>query len=184
MNKLVVNCGGMFSGKTSALLQQGERYLRKKTGKVLYIKPMNDERYSKDEIVTHNGISVEATVMPVCGLSCNVGKYDIILIDEVQFFEKGIIEDIKALLRKGKTVHVSGLDMDYKGEPFEITTKLMGIADEVNKFRAVCEVCGEDATFTGKFSKSKERIEVGGAETYSPLCRKCFNKLKKEQEIL
>lgn len=179
MNKLVVNCGGMFSGKTSALLQQGERYLRKKAGKVLYVKPANDKRFSESEIVTHNGIKVEAVVMPTYGLSYTVGDYDIILIDEVQFFEEGIVEDIKALLRKGKTVHVAGLDMDYKGEPFEITTYLMGIADEVNKFRAVCEECGNDATFSARIIDCKERIDVGGAESYSPRCRSCFNKMRK-----
>ena len=169
----------MFSGKTSALIQQGERYLRKKAGKVLYVKPAIDERYSKSEIVTHSGIKVDATVMPSFGLIYTVGEYDIILIDEVQFFEKTILEDIKALLRKGKIVHVAGLDMDFKGEPFEITTYLMGIADEVNKFRAVCEECGEDATFSYKMKDNGERIDVGGAESYSPRCRKCFNKINK-----
>lgn len=176
MNKLVVNCGGMFSGKTSALIQQGERYLRKKAGSVVYVKPADDVRYSENEIVTHNRIKVEAMNMPKSGLGYIVGKYDIILIDEIQFFDKTVIEDIKALLRAGKTVHVAGLDMDYKGEPFEIVCYLMGLADEVNKFKAVCEECGEDATYSLKIIDSDERIEIGGVESYSARCRKCFNK--------
>lgn len=175
MKKLIVNVGSMFSGKTTALIQQGERYLIAKK-KVIYIKPSIDNRYSKDEIITHKGTKVKAVNSNTKYLSCSLEGYDVILIDEIQFFDKGIVKDIENLIRSGKTVVVSGLDMDYLGNPFETTMYLMGIADVVNKFKAICEFCGEDATYSHRICKSNEQILLGEKESYIPLCRNCYDK--------
>lgn len=178
MGKLIVNVGGMFSGKTTALIQQGERYILAKR-KVVYVKPEIDNRYSEDSIVTHKGQGVEAISMPTEGLSAKVFNFDVILIDEVQFFDGRIVSEIEYLLQLGKTVIVSGLDMDFQGEGFEVTMKLMAKADVVNKYKAVCEECGEDATFSYRKNTSKEKVVLGEKDTYKPLCRKCYyNKQK------
>lgn len=173
MGKLIVNVGGMFSGKTTALMQQGERHILAKN-KVIYVKPEMDNRYSEDFIVTHKGQKVQAVAMPTSGLSTDLFKYEVILIDEVQFFDVQIVKEIEYLLELGKTVIVSGLDMDFKGEGFEVTMQLMAKADTVNKYKAVCEKCGEDATFSHRKGDSQEKVVLGEKDTYIPLCRKCF----------
>lgn len=180
--KLTINCGSMFSGKSSELLRQGERHMLA-GHKVTFIKPTIDNRYSEDKIVNHKGQSIEAISVKqsIEILQENIVKNDVILIDEVQFFDNYLIKVISDLLKQNKTIYCSGLDMDFEGTPFEITSQLMAMADEVNKFRAVCDSCGEDANFSYKLTDSKSQIELGEKDKYIPLCRKCYY-LRMEQK--
>ncbi|MEH7117236.1 thymidine kinase [Neobacillus vireti] len=179
--KLELNVGGMFASKSTALIAQGQRHLLA-GHKVVFIKPDIDNRYSETEIVTHDGRKADAVSLPLdCKLTKwedykNVRNADVILFDEVQFFEMEICSLIRNLLKAGKVVYCSGLDMDYMGEPFQVTSYLMGIADEVNKLKAVCADCGEDAYVTVKTSDSNNRIELGSKDIYKPVCRACYQK--------
>ncbi|WP_407708504.1 thymidine kinase [Bacillus altitudinis] len=182
--KLVLNVGGMFASKSTALIAQGKRHLLA-GHKVLFIKPDIDNRYSDEEIATHDGQKVLSTKI---SSDCLLNKAehdsmldaDVILIDEVQFFDKSIVRLLKFLLGSGKVIYCSGLDMDYKGEPFDVTMYLMGIADEVNKLKAVCSDCGDDSYVTVKTSGSNNRVEIGSKDMYQPVCRSCY---KKYQEV-
>lgn len=182
--KLTVNVGGMFSGKSTELLQQGERHLIRKDN-VLFIKPRIDSRYSNEEIVTHSGKKVSAMVVDENErfdyLFTN--DVDVVLIDEAQFFNEEIIISIKNLLLRGITVYCSGLDMDYTGKPYGYIPQLMAMADNVNKLHAICEDCGDDATFTFRKVSNENRTLLGSNLEYKPLCRTCYNNLKvKENE--
>lgn len=178
---LTVICGGMFAEKSTELQRRGKR-LERAGKKVLYVKPDFDNRYSEDEIVTHDGARVKAvnvnTENPYELLDLAVG-YDVICIDEVQFFSFSIVTVINGLLLRGQKVIAAGLDLDYKGEPFLNTTTLMGYAEDVVKLHAVCSQCGADSWVTAKHedADSGERIQLGTDEYY-PLCRKCFNEKK------
>lgn len=178
-SRLVVNCGSMFSGKSTELMRQGERHMIAGHN-VVFVKPIIDNRYSNDEIVNHKGQKVEAlNIHDGKELLTNkqVLEADVVLIDEVQFIPH-VIEGIQALLTINKMVYCSGLDMDFKGEPFETVAYLMAIAEEINKFHAVCGHCGEDALFSHKLTDSNERIELGEKNIYIPLCRKCYQRTK------
>lgn len=180
--KLEVNVGGMFASKSSALIAQGKRHILA-GHKVLYIKPDIDNRYSDEEIVTHDGQKVEALKVGIKELDSllaykDVNEAEVILIDEVQFFRYSIVHEIKELVDRGKVIYVSGLDMDYKAEPFQVTAYLAGVADEVNKFKAVCSDCGADAYVTAKTSGSNNRVELGSKDIYKPVCRKCYQNYK------
>lgn len=184
--KLVVNAGGMFASKSTALIAQGRRHLLAGHD-VVFIKPDIDNRYSENEIVTHDGQRVEAMKIDKdSGFTFHemlrLSTADVILIDEVQFFGSWIIKTIKDLLSKGKVVYVSGLDMDYKGEPFQVTMYLMGIAHEVIKYHAVCSDCGDDAYVTAKTSGSNNRIEIGSKDMYKPVCITCYKKYQKQED--
>lgn len=181
-SRLVVNCGSMFSGKSTELMRQGERHMLA-GHQVVFIKPMIDDRYSKDEIVTHKGQKVKAiNIHDGKELLSNksILKADVVLIDEVQFIPN-VIESIRYLLLIDKMIYCSGLDMDFKGEPFETVAYLMAIAEEINKFHAVCNDCGEDALFSHKLTDSNERIELGEKNIYIPLCRKCYTSTKEKK---
>lgn len=180
--KLVVNVGGMFAGKSSALITQGQRHILA-GHQVLYVKPDIDNRYSEDEITTHDGQKVEAVKLGVGEFDTlkslkGLNNAEVILIDEVQFFNYKVIYEIADLVDAGKVVYCSGLDMDFKAEPFQVTAYLMGIADEVNKYTAVCSDCGADSYVTAKTSGSGERVEVGSKDIYKPVCRKCYKKYR------
>lgn len=180
---LTVNTGSMFSGKSTMLISQGEKHL-KAGQRVLYIKPSLDDRYSENEIVTHDGLKVTALSLEISKRLTDVinpKEVDVVLIDEAQFFNKRICNSIWWLLSEGLKVYVSGLDLNFLGDGFETMNEIMAMADEVNKLKAVCESCGSDAVITGKRNfhedvANVEIIELGTKETYIPLCRKCWFK--------
>ncbi|MED4619614.1 thymidine kinase, partial [Priestia megaterium] len=146
--------------------------------------PDVDNRYSDEKIVTHDGQEVHSVVLPTDDYVCNakeVQEADVVLIDEAQFFDF-IHIGVTSLLEKGKVVYCSGLDMDYRGIPFYEMSQLMGIADKVNKLKAVCSDCGDDSYITAKTSGTDSRVEIGSKDIYKPLCRKCYNKLQEESK--
>lgn len=186
--KLVLSVGGMFAGKSTELLRQGEKHMIA-GHKVVYLKPEIDDRYSVDEIVTHDGKRVKALTIRNLELSMysiyvaeEVKEADVILIDEIQFFKDSFIDWINGYLEAGKVVYVAGLDMDYSGEPFNITAQLMAMADDVTKYKAVCRDCGSDAYVSSRTRVLKEnpsvikRIDLGSQDKYKPVCRDCFYK--------
>lgn len=177
VGKLTVIAGGMFSGKSSELMRFGERHTLAKK-KVVYIKPGVDNRYSETEIVTHSGKKVTALNVSIyMGLDCyeEVEEADVLLIDEIQFFNEHVILDIDTLINEGKTIYVSGLDLAFDGSTFPITKELMAQADEIIKLRAVCELCGQDGWISGRrHSLDEEVFKLGQKETYIPLCRCCY----------
>ena len=173
---LTVNVGGMFSGKTSELLRQGKRHILAKDV-VIYVKPSIDSRFSEDEIVAHTGDCTKAIVVDIDKtiIVDEVLSSDVVLIDEVQFFNEQIIEDIVELVGMGKKVYCSGLDLTFNMQPFNITGKLMCLADTINKYKAVCGVCGNDAYVSAKKDGGNSNtIDVGASDKYIPLCKHCY----------
>lgn len=180
MGTLTVNVGPMFSGKSTLLIQQGEKHL-KAAQRVLYIKAAFDNRFSKNEIVTHSGRKVKALNLELntdLKAVIDVKNIDVVLIDEIQFFNNNIIDGIWWLLEHGIKVYASGLDLNYLGEGFDITKNLMSIADNINKLKGICQHCGSDSMVTAKKKAAglnvDRIIELGAEEKYIPLCRRCW----------
>lgn len=183
--KLIVHTGSMFSGKTSSLEKDIKRFSIAKY-KTIAFKPDIDSRYNKNEIVTHYLTSINAIlVKDIYELTDYVNELepDVIAIDEVQFLGGPVdktIEGINGFLKKGLTVIVAGLDMDFSGQAFEVVKELMPIADYLYKHHAVCVECGSDAWVSNRKSRDKERIKIGASDEYEPLCRKCFLEEKRK----
>ena len=187
--KLIVHTGSMFSGKTSSLEKDIKRF--KIAGyKTIAFKPSIDNRYRKNEIVTHDLTSMDCLlVKDIDELLDYVDelKPEVIGIDEVQFLQgsiENIIWGINKLLKDDITVVVAGLDMDFTGTPFEIVKELMPLADYLYKHHAVCVKCGNDAWVSHRKTKAQERIVIGAAEEYEPLCRKCLMEEMEEQNYI
>lgn len=171
--------GSMFSGKSTGLISYLKRATIAKQSVVLF-KPDIDNRYSDSEVVSHDGERLPAIPVKsskeILELSSNA---NVIGLDEVQFFDDGIIDVVCRLADLGKNVVVAGLSSDFMGTPFEISAKISMLADEVKKLSAVCMKCGQDAIWTqrviaGSEVVSGDRVQVGGLETYEPRCRDCF----------
>lgn len=182
---LTVIAGSMFAEKTTELQRRGRR-LKRAGKRVAYFKPAMDTRYSENELVSHDGARVEAINIdenaPIQITSREYFEnYDVFLIDEVQFFHSHIMTAIETLLREGKTVIVAGLDLDFKGHPFFKMGALMLMAENVVKLHAVCSNCGDDGWVSHK-EEGGQRIQLGTDE-YTPMCRKCFNNLKKKGTV-
>ncbi|HBF77213.1 MAG TPA: thymidine kinase [Clostridiaceae bacterium] len=172
--------GPMYSGKSEELIRRIKR-ARIAKQKVLVFKPVIDDRYSKNDVVSHDGIKAEAICI---SRSSEILKYitddtDVVAVDEVQFFDDGIVDVLRGIADKNKRVICAGLDMDFRGEPFGPVPKLLAIAEFVDKIQAICMVCGNPATRTqrlidGKPAKySDPVVMVGAKEKYEARCRKC-----------
>ena len=181
--KLIVICGPMFAGKSTRLINEGERYAKAKQ-KVVYLKPSSDTRYSVDEIVTHDGIKVPASLITnQLKDRYVVERADVVLIDEVQLIEPHLVQEILDLVREGKTVIVAGLDMDYLGQPFPVVRELLPHADEVIKIKGICR-CGKESVMSSLKKEAREQVKeifnLGADDQYEALCRSCFNRENKE----
>ncbi|SKC56584.1 thymidine kinase [Maledivibacter halophilus] len=170
--------GPMYSGKSEELIRRLKRAKIAKQN-VIVFKPSIDDRYCKKNVVSHNGSKINAINIsnPKDIYKYVDEKTHVVGIDEVQFFNDDIIDVIKTLADRGKRVLVAGLDMDFRGEPFGPTPKIMAIAEFVDKLSAICVKCGAPAHRTqrlinGKPAKySDEVVLVGATESYEARCR-------------
>lgn len=170
--------GPMYSGKSEELIR---RLRRAKIARqnVRVFKPSIDDRYSINEVVSHNGEKIMGESLTSSSeiLKRIDENTEVVGIDEVQFFDNGIIDICRILADKGMRVIVAGLDMDFRGEPFGPTPKIMAIAEFVDKITAVCMVCGNPANRTQRLINDKPAkyneptILVGATESYEARCR-------------
>jgi len=69
--------------------------------------------------------------------------------------------------------------MDYQGNPFGPMPQLMAVAEHIVKVHAICVRCGDPAQYSHRLSDSTRLVELGEKDIYEPLCRHCFNQIKK-----
>lgn len=170
--------GPMYSGKSEELIRRLKRAQIAKQ-KVLIFKPAVDDRYCAENIVSHNGSKLKAIRVHHSREMMEYIEKDtqVVGIDEVQFFDDGIIEVCKNLADGGVRVIVAGLDMDFRGEPFGPTPMLLTMAEFVDKLSAICMVCGEPAHRTQRLINGQPAkytdpvILVGATESYEARCR-------------
>ena len=172
-----VICGCMFSGKTEELIRRVRTALIAKQ-KVQLFNSKIDTRYGLDSIISHNQNKVAAICVKTSAEILQPVEKDtqVVAIDEINFFDKGLVSVCEELANKGKRVIVAGLDTDYRAEPFEVMAALMAKAEYVTKNLAVCTKCGNPASFTQRISKDKKRIVVGTTDSYQARCRRCYKK--------
>ncbi|MDT3696282.1 MAG: thymidine kinase [Ignavibacterium sp.] len=165
--------GCMFSGKTEELIRRLRR-AKIARQKVIIFKPQIDTRYSNNAIVSHSEQSLPSiTIKDINEIFDFVEDAQVIGIDEAQFFSNDLLDVCNKLADKGKRVIVAGLDMDYKGIPFDPMPQILSIAEYITKSLAICVVCGNPADRTQRKTTSPERVIVGAADVYEARCRKC-----------
>ena len=179
-----VICGPMFSGKTEELIRRLRRAQIARQ-RVLVLKPYLDDRFADDHIVSHNSQRVPSVRVESSEdvLTLGMGA-DVVGIDEVQFLDAGIVEVVEQLARAGKRVIVAGLDLDYRGIPFEPIPQLLARAEYITKALAICVVCGHPACRSQRVTGEGERIVVGSTDHYEARCRSCFRPPEEEGDAV
>ncbi|MFH1530996.1 MAG: thymidine kinase [Pseudomonadota bacterium] len=170
-----VICGPMFSGKSEELIRRLRR-VQYANQRLQIFKPRIDDRFDKTQIVSHSDMKLPAVVVES---SAEIWerldeRADVVGIDEVQFFDEGIVQLCQRLANMGKRVIVAGLDQDYRGEPFEPVPQLMAVAEYVTKTLAVCIQCGAPASRSQRLGGTSERVAVGAKGMYEARCRHCY----------
>ncbi len=175
--------GSMFSGKTEELLRRLRR-ARIAEQDVAVFTPAVDDRYGDDVIGSHEGRDWDATAVPnegegVWEIVEHVTDEDVVAVDEANFFDDTLVKVCDALASDGHRVVVSGTDQTFRGEPFHPLPELMATAEYVEKFQAICSVCGEPATRNQRLVEGEPAhvddptILVGAEESYEARCRNC-----------
>ncbi|MDO8526258.1 MAG: thymidine kinase [Deltaproteobacteria bacterium] len=171
-----VICGPMFSGKTEELIRR-LRLARIAKQRTQIFKPGVDDRYESEHITSH--IEQKYLCTPVKETRAILEKLAdntrVVGIDEAQFFGNDLVELCEKLANRGLRVIVAGLDQDYLGNPFGPMPQLLAIADDLQKLKAVCMVCGAEATKSQRLTEDKDQVVVGAGEQYEARCRVCFD---------
>ena len=176
---LEVVCGPMFSGKSEELIRRLRR-AEIAGQRALIVKPIVDDRYDVGHVVSHAGAKMRAVTASSSGEVLRLAKgYDAIGLDEVQFFDDGIVAAIETLVDAGTRIVAAGLAQDFRGEPFGAMPTLLCVAEFVDKLEAVCHRCGGPATMTQRLVDGEpapfdgETIQVGALDSYEARCRTC-----------
>jgi thymidine kinase len=166
----------MYSGKTEELIRQIRRAQFAKQNFQVF-KPQIDNRYSVEEVASHNNARFPSTVVESASqiLGLVQPHTHVVGIDEAQFFGSDLIRVVETLADQGKRVTIAGLDTDWRGRPFGPMPELMAIADVVRKQYAICVVCGEPATRTQRLVADDGDILVGSTGAYEARCRHHFD---------
>lgn len=180
---LEIFIGPMFSGKTSEMVHVYNkfRFLNKS---VLSINHSIDKRYSNEMVSTHDKVMIPCnTCSKLFDLFNNdtntntlvINDYEIVLINEAQFFED-LEEFVKFLLDKKKYVYLFGLDGDFKQKKFGDILNLIPLCDKVTKLNSLCGICkdGTHGIFSKRITNQEEQVVVG-TTNYISVCRKCIS---------
>ncbi len=166
-----VVCGSMFSGKTEELIRRIRRAEIARQ-RVKVFKPKIDTRYSNEEIVSHSEQSYPSEMIENAEEILEKSfDYEVIGIDEAQFFSENLVDVCQRLADSGKRVIVAGLDQDYRAQPFDPMPKLLAVAEYVTKAMAICVICGAPANRTQRNTASSDKVLVGAKDHYEARCR-------------
>jgi thymidine kinase len=191
---LSVTFGPMASSKTSTATKVARTSSKVHGCIVAYITHKKDlkrkvEGGVEGKFTTHDSLSHDfpsgVDTLSTTHLSdLDLDKYDVIVIDEAQFYPDAYKEIDRLLKECSKTIYVYGLDTDFTGAPFNDMPMLMAIADEKIQVKAECVECIKNgalkgsgqflanAPFTRRNNASDHKIiRVGGLDDYSPVCR-------------
>ena len=175
--------GPMFSGKTTELVQR--LTLFSDAGfKTVYV---NSELDTRDEILsTHNkSLKISTSIFKlkaasIQGILDELKEYDVIGIDESQFFPDLYEMCLHLSETFNKKVIVAGLNGDCKRKNFGQINTLIPICDSITKLFPFCKPCRdlsrlEPALFSKRIKGDDEPIiDIGANDKYIPVCRKCY----------
>lgn len=170
----------MFSGKSEELMRRLRR-AQIAGHRTVVVKPGIDDRYDIECVVSHSGARMPAVgFADAAGIVRFAAGYDVVGIDEAQFFDDEIIGVCRELCGRGLRVIAAGLDTDFRCDPFGPMPHLLASAEFVDKLQAVCHRCGGPATRTQRLVGGQpapfagDTIQVGALDAYEARCRQCY----------
>src|SRR5690349_6658076 len=168
--------GSMFSGKSEELIRRLRRAQIARQ-KVQTFKPLIDDRFSEDHIVSHSDMRIASRNVRSSDELLRVvdAATEVVGVDEGQFFDANLPSALTTLADSGQRVIVAGLDQDSLGRPFEPMPQLLAIAEYITRTLAICVVCGQPANHTQRLVASSDRVLVGATGVYETRCRQCFD---------
>lgn len=184
--RIEVICGCMFSGKTEELIRR-LTHVQIARQRLVAFTPRRDTRYLVGNLVSHNGVRIEAHVIDSVREIPHLldEGVQVVALDELHFLDdhpETICAVCQDLADSGVRVIVAGLDQDFRAQPFPAMARLMAIAEQADKLYAICVRCGAYATRSQRLIDGRPAphdaptIAVGGLELYEARCRACYER--------
>ncbi|WP_085649448.1 thymidine kinase [Limosilactobacillus reuteri] len=184
MAQLFFKYGAMNSGKSIDILKVAHNYEEQGKPVVLMTSGV-DDRSGRGIIASRIGL--ERKVKPIMddtNIYDYVNKMDrkiyCVLIDEAQFLKKEhVLQIIKIVDELNIPVMAFGLKNDFRNELFEGSKYLLIYADKIEEMKTICWFCPHKATMNLRIHNGKpvyegEQVQIGGNESYYPVCRKHY----------
>ena len=190
MAKLYFKYGVMGSSKSAQALITKFNY-EERGMTVWLIKPSIDTRDGANIIRSRIGLKSEAHVitpeMSIMEEYQRIGKRDVIIADEAQFFSPSQIDELRTLVdEEDLPVLCFGLRTDFLTHFFPGAQRLMELADSLTEIKTVCE-CGRKATVNaridgrGRIVTEGGQVMLGGNDSYLAMCHQCWKRKIREQ---
>ena len=188
--------GPMYAGKTSRLVQD---YMNNESINKIIVDydicgrnetQNNDVKISSME--THDGI-IAPNVYKIKNLNSLYNKKNYMLFsndvleynylryetcEHIYINEAQFLDDLKQfvinMVSYNKTVHIYGLDADYKQEKIGQIWDLIPYASSVKKLTGKCSKCLNRSIVSHRTCEDKQ-VYLPNAQVYEPLCLKCYS---------
>ena len=181
MAQLFFKYGAMNSGKTIEILKVAHNYEEQNKPVAIFTSAIDN----RDEIgVVSSRIGLRRNAIPVdehTNIYNQVAELSAkpycVLIDEAQFLLKEHILQLARIVDElGIPVMAFGLKNDFTNELFVGSKYLLLYADKIEEIKTICWYCHKKAIMNMRIVNGKpvyegEQIQVGGNESYIPVCR-------------
>ncbi len=187
MAQLFFKHGAMNSGKSIEILKVAHNYEEQNKPVLLFTSGIDD----RDEVgYVSSRIGLRRKVIPVFDHT-NIFEYVkhhheqneqlyCVLIDEVQFLKKEQVLQLTNIVDElNIPVMGFGLKNDFQNELFEGSRYMLIYADKIEEMKTICWFCHKKATMNLRVDENNkpvytgEQIQIGGNDTYYPVCRRC-----------
>lgn len=185
MAQLFFRYGTMNSGKSIEILKVAHNYEEQGKPVVIFTSAVDDREevgvISSRIGLKRKGIPIEETMDVKQVVKSLDYQPACVLIDEAQFLSKkhvcqlaDIVDDMAI------PVMAFGLKNDFRNKLFEGSKHLLLYADKIEEMKTICWFCHKKAIMNmrvhnGKPMYSGEQIQIGGNESYYPVCRKHYH---------
>lgn len=184
MAQLFFKYGAMNSGKTIEILKVAHNY-EEQNKPVIIMTSGTDNRDGVGFVSSRIGLKREAVpIFREDNIYEQVKqinpKANCVLIDEAQFLTKAHVFELAKIVDELKIpVMAFGLKNDFKNELFEGSKYLLLYADKLEEMKTICWFCAKKAIMNLRFHDGKpvyegEQVQIGGNESYYPVCRKHY----------
>lgn len=189
MAKVVFYYGSMNSSKSAQLIMTAFNF--EQQGKNFEI--VKSSQDTRDTKIKSRALSIEMDCTPITHFTellqiAMLKKPDWLFVDEVQFMDKDMIDTLSHLADDFEiNVIAYGLMTDFQGQLFEGSKRLVESADSIREIKNQCIHCENKANRNVRLINSipvfeGEVVQVGGNESYSSVCRRCYNKIRRESK--
>jgi thymidine kinase len=186
--KLYFRYGTMNSGKSIEVLRVAHNY-EEQGKKVLLFTPSIDDRFGVGMVASRIGMQKHAIVVTEELNMVEMARKEnpnCILVDESQFLSKEQVGQLIDIVDECDIPVIAyGLRADFLGQLFPGSSYLLAVADTIEEIKTVCWYCDKKAIMNMRCKDGEpvfhgEQIQLGGNESYIPVCRKCYAAKRKQ----